>query len=90
MQGLRQPVPLPSRTPPAHTPATVAPPFLQAAERQGGELVDAQRHAQLLEGELEGKARESAALLADTLELKVGPGAAHCGNSCGRWGWAVR
>ncbi|PRW57326.1 P-loop containing nucleoside triphosphate hydrolases superfamily isoform 1 [Chlorella sorokiniana] len=42
----------------------------KAAERQGGELADAQSHVQALEAELEGKAREGAALLADTLALK--------------------
>ncbi|PSC71060.1 P-loop containing nucleoside triphosphate hydrolases superfamily isoform 1 isoform B [Micractinium conductrix] len=42
----------------------------RAAERQGGELVEAQRMVAALEAELEGKAREGAALLADTLELK--------------------
>lgn len=41
------------------------------AERQGGELADAQRQVALLEAELEGKAREGAALLGDTLDLKV-------------------
>lgn len=46
---------------------------LQAAERQGGELADARSHVQALEAELEGKAREGAALLADTLALKVTP-----------------
>ena len=47
---------------------------LQAAERQGGELADARSHLQALEAELEGKAREGAALLADSLALKVTPG----------------
>ena len=56
------------------TPPTAASPALQAAERQGGELVEAQRMVAALEAELEGKAREGAALLADTLELKVGAG----------------
>ncbi len=54
---------------------------LQAAERQGGELAGAQSHVQALEAELEGKAREGAALLADTLALK----ARHSQRS----GWAV-
>lgn len=43
----------------------------QAADRQGGELADAQRHAAALEAELEAKAHEGSALLADTLELKA-------------------
>ena len=46
-------------------------PHTQAADRQGGELADAQRQVQLLEAEVEGKAREGNALLADTLDLKA-------------------
>lgn len=58
-------VDLPAR-PPVAFPAP-----LQAVERQSGELADAQSHAKALEVELEGKAREGAALLADTLALKA-------------------
>lgn len=70
----RRPTPLPTVPCCSHT--------LQAAERQGGELSDAQSHVQALEAELEGKAREGAALLADTLALKAR-------HSQGTWsGWA--
>ena len=48
-------------------------PCPQAAERQGGQLADAQRQAQVLEQELEAKSHESSALLADTLTLKARP-----------------
>ena len=48
-----------------------SPPIAQVAERQGGELADAQRQAQALEAELQAKAQEGAALLADSLALKV-------------------
>lgn len=44
---------------------------MQAADRQGGELADAQRQVAALESELEAKAREGSALLADNLALKV-------------------
>lgn len=43
----------------------------QVADRQGGDLEDSQRRVQALEAELEAKAREGSALLADTLALKV-------------------
>lgn len=50
-------------SPPPHPP--------QAAERQGSQLADAQRHEHLLEAELQDKALEGAALLADNMALKV-------------------
>lgn len=58
--------------PPPLPPRRPAPPApVQVAERQGGELADAQRQVQALEAELQAKAQEGAALLADSLALKV-------------------
>ncbi len=46
-------------------------PARQIAERHAGDLADAHRAAAAAEAELEGKAREGGALLAESLELKV-------------------
>jgi hypothetical protein len=64
-----QPLPAHPLPPPSQPTFPLSGP--QAAERQGGQLADAQRQVQVLEQELEGKTHESSTLLADTLTLKA-------------------